>query len=56
VVGVSHGDPIKALTLYLLGFAPRRLRPHRAPAGLHHHLRGGDWGAKLIRLNETLPE
>jgi probable phosphoglycerate mutase len=56
VVGVSHGDPIKALTLYLLGLpldAYDRIEPEPGSTTV---FAVGDWGAKLIRLNETLPE
>lgn len=56
IAAVSHGDPLKALILYALG-APLDFYGRIEPEpGSTSTLEVGDWGAKLIRLNETLPE
>ncbi|MDP8917223.1 MAG: histidine phosphatase family protein [Pseudomonadota bacterium] len=56
VVAVSHGDPIKALVLYALGASLDFYGRIEPEPGSTCTLEVGDWGAKLIRLNETLPE
>jgi probable phosphoglycerate mutase len=60
VVGVSHGDPIKSILLYLLGLpldAYNRIEVE--PASVSTVVVGGvddPWGARLIRLNEPTSE
>ena len=56
VAAVSHGDPIKALTLYLLGMSLDFYGRIDPLPGSRTTFEVNDWGATLIRLNETLPE
>lgn len=60
VAAVSHGDPIKAVLLYLLGLPLDAYgRIEVEPASISTVVVGGvadPWGAKLIRLNEPSDE
>jgi probable phosphoglycerate mutase len=49
---VSHGDPIKALVAFTLGFALDRLEAFDVDPASVSTLVTGDWGSKLVLLNE----
>jgi probable phosphoglycerate mutase len=51
---VSHGDPIKAALLYLLGLPLDAYQKIEIEPGSVTTLVVGDWGMKLIRLNEAV--
>jgi probable phosphoglycerate mutase len=51
---VSHGDPIKAALLYLLGLSLDAYQRIEVEPGSVSTVAVGDWGAKLIRLNEAV--
>ena len=54
VAVVSHGDPIKAALLYLLGLSLDAFQRIEVEPGSVTTVVVGDWGAKLIRLNEAV--
>jgi probable phosphoglycerate mutase len=54
VAVVSHGDPIKAALLYLLGMPLEGYQRIEIEPGSVSTVVVGDWGAKLIRLNEAV--
>ena len=54
VAVVSHGDPIKSALLYLLGLSLDAFQRIEVEPGSISTVVVGDWGAKLIRLNETV--
>ena len=51
---VSHGDPIKAAVLYLVGLPLDAYQRIEVEPGSISTVAVGDWGAKLIRLNEVV--
>ena len=55
VVLVSHGDVIKAALLYHLGLPLDAYSRFDVDPGSISTLVVGDWGSKLIRLNEVVP-
>ena len=56
IAAVSHGDPIKALILYLLGMPLDFYGRIDPQPGSRTTFEVNDWGAKLLTLNEILPE
>ena len=54
VAVVSHGDPIKTALLYLLGLPIDAYDRFEVEPGSISTVALGDWGAKLLRLNETV--
>ena len=54
VAVVGHGDPIKAALLYLLGLPLDAYQRIEVEPGSISTVVVGDWGAKLIRLNEAV--
>ena len=51
---VSHGDPIKSALLYLLGLSLDAYSRIEVEPGSISTVLVGDWGAKLLRLNEVV--
>jgi probable phosphoglycerate mutase len=49
---VTHGDPIKALVAFVLGFALDRIESFDVDPASVSALVTGDWGSKLLLLNE----
>jgi broad specificity phosphatase PhoE len=52
VVLVGHGDMIKAAAAYYIGLALDLIHRLEADAGSLTTLVVGDWGARLLRMNE----
>jgi probable phosphoglycerate mutase len=53
---VSHGDPLKTIVLYILGMPVDAWNRFELDPGSVTTFVVGDWGAQLLRLNESVLE